>query len=139
MGRVRVSTDYETIEPLWTATGIERAQSVVVKRTTITPDSDGRYVVKKGELLVQITGEDAVGPYAAGATDGRQTPGIGLVWIATESIDLSGVDYRPISGWYGFCEFNVQELTLHDLAVATLASYMPTCLFRDSGVIATPA
>lgn len=135
MGRLRVSKDYETIEPLWTATGIERAQSLNVKRSTITVDSDGRYIVKKGELLVKITAEDAVGPYSSGASDGRQSPGIGKVWIATESMDLSGFDYRVISGWYGFCEFNVQELTLHSLAVATLKGYMTTCLFRDSGVI----
>jgi hypothetical protein len=108
--------------------GSEKSTDAVIDPSTITADANGRKIVKGGSVFVKITASGNYGPYAAGAADGRQTPGIAPnVVIISADVDVTDGPWA-IGGYYSGCDFDSAKLTLFGLSVAALRTAMPLCV-----------
>jgi hypothetical protein len=111
----------------------EVSESIVIDPATVTADASGHKIVAKGSLLCRITATGAYGPYASGASDGRQTPGTGgvippLSVICSASVDVTNGP-EAIGGYFAGCDFETANLTLFGLATATAKAAFPNCRF----------
>jgi hypothetical protein len=110
----------------------EVSESIVIDDSTVTA-VNGKKIVAKGSLLCRITATGAYGPYASGATDGRQTPGTGgvippLSVICSATVDVTNGP-EAIGGYFAGCDFETANLTLFGLAAATAKAAFPACRF----------
>ena len=127
------TTSLTTKKVLQYRTGTEHIESIVVSAATVTAGGDGRKVLEAGSLLCRITASSKFGPYASGASDGRQTlgapddTGIRAV-ILTNALDVTDGD-KPLGGYYGMCSFDASELTLFGATLANTRAAFPTCAF----------
>lgn len=134
--RQSVVTPQENEILMYGGNGTERAMSIVVDDSLFTADALGYKSCPKGALLVKMTSgpnAGAYGPYASGASDGRQTPGIAPnCIITTDVVDLT-LGPEAIGGYYAGCDFNLSKLTLFSLSAASnnaaIKAAFPLCLF----------
>ena len=105
--------------------GGEKSDSVVIDAATVAADAAGNKVLKAGSLLVKITASGAYGPYAAGATDGRQTLGTAPnCVILSADTDVTRGD-EAMGGWFADCAFEISQCTLFGATAAAVRAAFP--------------
>jgi hypothetical protein len=142
-GLIRSSQSYTWTAPIFKyVTGNEAARSIIIDPSVVTADGDGRKILRAGTLVLQMTSganSGRFGPYASGATDGRQTLARGKAFILGEDVECTYIDEwtgavagenpTPASGLFGYCVFATSALTLNSASVANVQAAMPTCEF----------
>jgi hypothetical protein len=131
LGLKRTITTLTTKKVLQYRTGAEGIESIVVSAATVTAGADGRKIVEAGSLLTRITASKKFGPFASGATDGRQTLaaptnlGVTAVFL-TDDLDVTDGD-KPLGGYATNCWFNNADLNLNGATQAAVRAAFPTC------------
>lgn len=72
-----------------------KRSGITIAASTVTADAAGDKIVKAGTFLAEITSGPEIGkygPYATGATDGRQAPGRDKSGYGFESVNLRDGD-----------------------------------------------
>jgi len=65
---------------------------ITLDAATVTADGNGDKVLKAGTFVSKITATGKYGPYASGASDGRQTPSDDTSGYLLESVNLRDGD-----------------------------------------------
>jgi hypothetical protein len=127
----RSSTVMRNVEPLKYATGAEKTESVVIDPATVTANAAGRKIVPAAALVVRKTTGGMAGPFASGATDGRQTLANSsppTVFITSAEIDVTDGP-RAIGAYFGGAAFDSAHLTLYGATLTAARAALPTCEF----------
>lgn len=126
---------WDQSKPLKYVSGDEKPKTVVVDRTTVTADSDGRRRLTGGTLLTKITASGKYGPYLKTASDGRQTISENSAVVLWRGEDFT-LGNKSVGGLFADCVFDISELTLggvsqHGTPWSTLTAAFPQCVFDD--------
>jgi len=113
--------------------GVEFQESIVLNPAVVTADARGHKILKRGSLIVKITATGEFGPYAAGATDGRQTlaaPAGAAPTCGILNMDVDLTDGAKAAGmYYGLANFDSSKLTLFGATLTAIRAAMPSCFF----------
>jgi hypothetical protein len=135
------SDSYSTFQPLKYGGNANRESMypMLIDDTTVTADSRGIKTVKAGTLMVAKTDGSGYGPYASGASDGRQTLGTApncLICSADVNLTVDPVAgvHKPVEiGGYGaYVDFNFSQLTVNGATISAVRTAFPLCVVHAS-------
>lgn len=120
----------------------ESLYPMVIDPSTVTADSRGIKTVWTGTLMVRMSGganAGAYGPYAVGATDGRQTLGTApncLICSADVNLTVDPVanihQTAEIGGYGAYVDLNFAQLITNGATIAAVRTAFPLCVVHQS-------
>jgi hypothetical protein len=129
--------DWERKPVLKYRVGDEKAETLVLYSSVVTPDADARRLVDAGTILCEITsgaGAGKYGPYDATAADGRQTIGsTHQCFVLLTGKDCTLGD-RAVEGLWMDCVFRKDTLldvnNINAADLSSLQAAFPQASFR---------
>ncbi len=126
--KLRSATFYDK-EILKYLTGLEAIKNAVIDSTQVTVNTDSRYVLEAGQVLVTGTG-GLVKPAAATGVLAAD-----VIGILTHTVEFfypvqAGVTDEPAAAYFHQCVFDTTKLLGYSGNAAAIKSALPTCLFQ---------